>query len=199
MKIRILQCDPVDPQAEDQVHRIRHQTGDLIIEYIPIQDAQRYNEKWDQTLLCSSFPIDPQLVSSFPQPVLTLGPQPTAGYPSWQIRRGLTNPWNGEWLVKMISQLVHQGQPLDTSQILEFMKVKKERSVSAALEHLLKNMKSKEIPSEVWLFVQDRQNDALEQGEEELRIPVTCCWIKQKSDANVACLVYPVSESTHNA
>ena len=101
--------------------------------------------------------------------------------------------------MKMISQLVHQGQPLDTSQILEFMKVKKERSVSAALEHLLKNMKSKEIPSEVWLFVQDRQNDALEQGEEELRIPVTCCWIKQKSDANVACLVYPVSESTHNA
>lgn len=27
MKIRILQCDPIDPQAEDQVHRIRHQTA----------------------------------------------------------------------------------------------------------------------------------------------------------------------------
>lgn len=39
MKIRILQCDPIDPQAEDQVHRIRHQTGDLVIEYIQIQDA----------------------------------------------------------------------------------------------------------------------------------------------------------------
>lgn len=40
MKIRILQCDPIDPQAEDQVHRIRHQTGDLVIEYIQIQERQ---------------------------------------------------------------------------------------------------------------------------------------------------------------
>ena len=39
MKIRILQCDPVDPQAEDQVHRIRHQTGDLVIEYIQLVDG----------------------------------------------------------------------------------------------------------------------------------------------------------------
>lgn len=53
MKIRILQCDPIDPQAEDQVHRIRHQTGDLVIEYIQIQDAGSRPEKWDQTILCS--------------------------------------------------------------------------------------------------------------------------------------------------
>ena len=46
MKIRILQCDPVDPQAEDQVHRIRHQTGDLVIEYIQLVDAARRPEKW---------------------------------------------------------------------------------------------------------------------------------------------------------
>ena len=46
MKIRILQCDPVDPQAEDQVHRIRHQTGDLVIEYIQLVDAARRPEKY---------------------------------------------------------------------------------------------------------------------------------------------------------
>ena len=72
MKIRILQCDPVDPQAEDQVHRIRHQTGDLVIEYIQLVDAARRPEKWDQTILCSSTAVDPQLAAAFTEPVLVL-------------------------------------------------------------------------------------------------------------------------------
>ena len=48
MKIRILQCDPVDPHAEDQVHRIRHQASDLVIEYIQLLEAAHHPEKWDQ-------------------------------------------------------------------------------------------------------------------------------------------------------
>ena len=196
MKIRILQCEPIDPQAEDQVHRIRHQTGDLVIEYIQIQDAGSRPEKWDQTILCSSKAVDPQLAASFPQPILIISPQPLAGYPSWQIRSRLTDPWNGEWLVKMISQLVHNGQPLNQSQCLEFVKVKKERKISAELEHLLSGIKSRDYPATLWLFVQDRQNEAMEPEGEALPFPVHCYWMKQKADVNVACLIYPQVPST---
>lgn len=199
MKIRILQCDPVDPLAEDQVHRIRHQTGDLVIEYIQLVDAARRPEKWDQTILCSSTAVDPQLAAAFSEPVLVLSPKPCGAIPSWQIRRGLIEPWNGEWLVKMISQLVHQGQPLDRSQTLDFVKVKKERKISAELDHLLKGVKTKDYPSAVWLFIQDRQNDAMEQDAEEPPFPVACYWMKQKADMNVACLIYPPMRLTDKA
>ena len=191
MKIRILQCDPVDPHAEDQVHRIRHQASDLVIEYIQLLEAAHHPEKWDQTILCSSTVVDPKLAAAFSEPVLVLSPKPCGEIPSWQIRQGLIEPWNGEWLVKMISQLVHRGQPLNRSQTLDLVKVKKERKISAELDHLLKGVKTKDYPSALWLFIQSRQNDAMEQDTEELPFPVTCFWMKQKADMNVACLIYP--------
>ena len=190
MKIRILQCDPFDPQAEDQVHRIRHQTGELIIEYIQIIDAALSKETWDQTILCSSAAISPQLAASFKEPVLILSPQTISGYPCWKIQKGLMDPWNGEWLVKMISQLVLHKQRLDQNQGLEFVKVKKERKLSAELEHLLKGTKPKDYPDALWLFVQDRQNDTLELATQELPFPVECYWMKQKAEVNVACFLY---------
>lgn len=96
----------------------------------------------------------------------------------------------------MISQLVHNGQPLNQSQCLEFVKVKKERKISAELEHLLSGIKSRDYPAALWLFVQDRQNEAMEPEGEALPFPVHCYWMKQKADVNVACLIYPQVPST---
>ena len=90
----------------------------------------------------------------------------------------------------MISQLVLHKQRLDQNQGLEFVKVKKERKLSAELEHLLKGTKPKDYPDALWLFVQDRQNDTLELDTQELPFPVECYWMKQKAEGNVACFLY---------
>ncbi len=100
--------------------------------------------------------------------------------------------------MKMISQLVHQGQPLDTSQILEFMKVKKERSVSAALEHLLKNMKSKEILRSVAVRAGSPKRRV---GTGRGRTEDSGYMLLDKTEIRRECRLsgLSVSESTHNA
>lgn len=189
MNITILQNDPIDPGQEDQVSRIRHQRDDLMIEYIQKSSTEMKNLA-DFVFFCSSTPLTETQLSSLNESVLIISPYAYPGHLSWQIVKGMMQPWNGEWLVRMISALVLSEVSWKRSLQVEFHRIRKEHTLGQIEKVLEKNLKKKERPEAVWLFAQERQQSVPGEDRMDQRLDISPFWIRQKSDYYAVALLY---------
>lgn len=197
MNITIIQNDPIDPGQEDQVSRIRHQRNDLMIEYIQNPNSEMKNPA-DFVFFCSSTPLTEVQLNSLPESSLIISPFAYPSHRYWQIVKGMIRPWNGEWLVRMISALVLTDVDWRRSWQLEFHRIRKEHTLSQAEKVLEKNLKKKERPEAVWLFAQERQLTVPSEDRSAPRIAISPFWMRQKSDYYVVALLYECSRRLMN-
>lgn len=188
MKIKLTQLDPMDVIQENQVHRIRKQTNPFVVEYIEQGKEQHDYSSWDLQIYCSSEPFK----NTSDTQAIYFGPVQVENRTSWQIKQGLVHPWDGEWLVQAMFELVQiiPSEKLNYSYNLEFHRVKKERNPISAYRSVAKITKTKEKPLATILFVQE-VIEFIEHKEDnpfqEWIIP-----LKKKMEADILCLVYPL-------
>ena len=174
MRIRIIQWDD---RQQEEVHCLCYRTHSDFLRYEYSHDDD--HQHWDKTLLCCS-QLPPQQALDM-HPDLILSPFEMESV-HWQILKGMQTPWNAEFLVRMLAELIRNDIPLEVNRILQFTSCPKTKT-----ESRINTLRQQDRKTEIWWFEQNRQPDTHLQYDEDPG--VHRFFLRKKSDQDIICTV----------